>query len=85
MKTLVEYLINEKIADKIDIDLDSPVMFSLYGDQEGPWYFGWRVKNDNKGVVGSLKDGQITYPKLIVDFDKFDPKNLGNPKTYDNK
>ena len=80
MKSLLEYLqINEKIADDKNIDFNSPVMFSIYGDSKGPWYFGYKLK-DKDGIVGSLEDRQISYPKLVVDFDKFDPKKLENNK-----
>ena len=79
MKNIKEYLINEKIADKKIINKNLPVMYSIYGDSEGPWYFGYKLDGED-GVVSSLTDRQISYPKLIIDFDEFDPINLKNNK-----
>ena len=91
MKTLKEYIIKEEDASRIlnddEIDFNSPVMYSIYGDSEGPWYFGYKLKEKHagkyQGVVSPCgKNGikQPTYPKLIIDFDKFDTKNLKNNK-----
>lgn len=81
MKSLTEYIntVNETFVDKDDVNIDKPVMFSVYGEVSGPWYFGYLLKDDEKGVVG-VEGGQVSYPKLIVDFDKFDVKNLKNNK-----
>lgn len=71
-----EEFINEAMADKSEVDLNKPVMYSIYGNHNGPWYFGYLCDGEI-GVTGA-EGGQITYPKLIVDFDKFDAKNLKN-------
>lgn len=88
MKTLQEHLteniMNEGIVPVNDINMDRPVMFSTYGDPEGPWYFGYLATSHSNGEQGVAnppikgRDAMLTYPKLIVDFDKFDPKNLKN-------
>lgn len=82
MKNLKDFIvnINEKMAKTDEIDFNSPVMFSIYGNSEGPWYFGYRLLNDpENGVVGSnSKETQVSYAKLVVPFDQFDPKNLKN-------
>lgn len=84
MKTLQQYLVNEDMVPVNDINMDRPVMFSIYGDLEGPWYFGYLATNKHNGEMGVVnppikgRDAIMTYPKLIVDFDKFDPKTLKN-------
>ncbi len=65
-----------------------PVMFSIYGHYEGPWYFGYRAlhKNGAECVIGSehIDDDNpyvyAVYPKLVIDFKDFDPYDLKNNK-----
>lgn len=81
MKDLKDMLIDESMAELKDVDINSPVMFSVYGNNNGPWLFGYKLNKGN-GVISSVildkKSDQVIYPKLIIDFDKFDPKNMNN-------
>lgn len=84
MITNFDEFIVETVVNQNDIDTNQPVMFSIYGDFKGPWYFGYKLKGEQNGVVGAGQGGvnSVTYAKLIVDFDKFDPKNLKNNEKH---
>ena len=62
------------------------VMYSIYGDPEGPWYFGntdGKVEGDSI-LVNLILNGVIfhTYAKLVVPFEKFNPNNLKENLKY---
>lgn len=56
------------------------VMYSIYGDAEGPWYFGETdetIESDGMKVNLTLKgDPYCTYAKLVVPFENFNPYEL---------
>lgn len=66
----------------LKIKFNEPVMFSIYGDARGPWYFGYKVDGPNDPVIGTpTENSSPIYPKLIIDFDKFSPHVVHSANT----
>lgn len=62
------------------------VMYSTYGDPEGPWYFGETdetIESDCMKVNLTLKgEPYYTYAKLVVPFENFNPNDLKENLKY---
>ena len=55
-----------------------PVMYSIYGKVEGPWYFGYTDQSIEGGQmkVWSTDSTMYNFAKIVVPFDHFDAYNL---------
>lgn len=55
-----------------------PVMYSIYGKDEGPWYFGYTDQSIEGGQmkVWGPDPTMYSFAKIVVPFDQFDAYNL---------
>ena len=83
MKNLNEML-TEAFNQKKWEDAGCPVMFSIYGNVEGPWYFGY-TKQEQIGKqmnVWTTGPAYNEWAKIVVPFDQFDSYKLANNLKY---
>lgn len=61
-----------------------PVMYSIYGNVEGPWYFGYTDQSIEMGrmKVWGADPTMYNFPKIVVPFDQFDAYKLTNNLKY---
>lgn len=74
----IKDIISEALNQKKWEDAGCPVMYSIYGKIEGPWYFGY---TDQSLEMGQMKvwgsdPTMYSFAKIVVPFDQFDAYNL---------
>lgn len=84
MKNITEML-TEAFNQKKWEDAGCPVMYAIYGNVEGPWYFGYtnqHIEHGQMKVFSNPTDYLGQFAKLVVPFDQFDPYKVENNKKY---
>ena len=74
----IKHIINEALNQKKWEDAGCPVMYSIYGNVEGPWYFGYTNQSIECGQMKVWGSDMAIYSfaKIVVPFDQFDAYNL---------
>ena len=79
MKNITDML-TEAFNQKKWEDAGRPVMYSIYGSVEGPWYFGYTDQSIEMGQMKVFGAGGTmhSFAKMVVPFDQFDAYKLAN-------
>lgn len=81
----IKDMINEAFNQKKWEDGGCPVMYSIYGDANGPWYFGHtnqHIEHGQMKVFSNSTDYVGHFAKLVIPFEQFDPYKMENNKKY---
>ena len=83
MKNITEIL-TEAFNQKKWEAAGCPVMYSIYGKVEGPWYFGYTDQSLEMGQmkVWGTDSTMYNFAKIVVPFDQFDAYKLANNLKY---
>ena len=71
-------MLTEALNQKKWEDAGRPIMYSIHGKAEGPWYFGYTDQSIEGGQMKVWGSDQAMYSfaKIVVPFDQFDAYNL---------
>lgn len=74
----IKDIISESLNQKKWEAAGYPVMYSVYGNVEGPWYFGYTDQSIEMGQmkVWGTDSTMYSFAKIVVPFDQFDAYNL---------
>lgn len=74
----IKDIISEELNQKKWVLAGCPVMYSIYGKVEGPWYFGYTDQSKEGGQmkVWGSDPTMYSFAKFVVPFDQFDAYNL---------
>lgn len=83
MKNITEILTEALNRNKWEA-AGCPVMYSIYGNVEGPWYFGYTEQEQVGKQMGvwSTERAYSEWAKIVVPFDQFDAYKLSNNLKY---
>ena len=83
MKNITEIL-TEAFNQKKWEAAGCPIMYSIYGNVEGPWYFGYTNQSIEMGAmkVWGTDYTMYNFAKIVVPFDQFDAYKLSNNLKY---
>ena len=83
MKNITEML-TEAFNQKKWEAAGCPVMYSMHGKIEGPWYFGYTDQSLEMGQmkVWGTDSTMYNFAKIVVPFDQFDAYKLTNNLKY---